>query len=87
LHELGITGSGEGGTDWINVVSSNVTAIRYVPGDPYPVQIMFHGNAVYGYAPPGDGKSEFEAILTAPSKGSAVYYVLKMTGVPYLRFS
>ena len=34
-----------------------------------------------------NGKSEFEAILTAPSKGSAVYYVLKMTGVPYLRFS
>lgn len=69
-------------TDWIPVSSSNVDALRWVPDSPYPLQIRFQKNAVYGYAAP---YWQYEAILYAGSKGKAVWYYLRRSGVAYTR--
>jgi hypothetical protein len=80
LHELGFTGAED--TPWINAVSTNVAAFRWVPGDPYPLQVRFLDGAEYGYLAP---EVIYDGILFAPSKGGFLHHVLVKGGYPYLR--
>jgi KTSC domain len=79
LHEYGITGAEE--TEWrTDFASSNVAAFRWIPDDPYPLQVRFLNGMTYGYVA---GQSIFEEMVAAPSKGKFVYHVLKRGGYPY----
>lgn len=73
--------AGDEGLGWIPVSSSNVDAVRWAPAEPYPLQVQFR-SGVYGYVAP---YWMYEAILYAGSKGKAVNYFLKKTGVAYAR--
>lgn len=71
-------------TEWIPVQSSNVGAIRWVGGD-YGLQVRFKKKGwEYAYRVP---YSTFQDMLEASSKGSFVWYALRIPGVPYTRLT
>ena len=65
---------------WVNVKSSNVSAIKYDRQRKH-LYVRFHGNSEYRYR--GVARNTAESMFTAVSMGKFVWHVLRKRGLVY----